>query len=103
MYAHVADAKQEFGLSDSVKIGDDGSHKAVLRVASRDGGFIVVAETFKPGDPLAPGDLVIWVPLKKVDAATSETDRTGWVGYIAAKVRPELSPRKSDIVICSYT
>ena len=64
LVALVSDAWKEFDLPTAVKIDADGSQTAVLRVASDDGGFVVIAKT-PPGrgDPLQPGDLVMWVPM----------------------------------------
>ena len=102
--ALVLDGKVEFGLPAPVILLADGNQCATLLVASKDGGFLVVAETNSPrGDQLIPGDVVIWVPLKKAQASTTgELDeRTYWEGYIVAKVAPEISLLNSEFNLIS--
>jgi hypothetical protein len=55
--AIVMDAKLTFGTPVSVKVNERGIQTAVIKVASEDGGFIVVATTpSNLGEPLAPGE-----------------------------------------------
>lgn len=56
----------------------------MLRVASQDGGFIVVATTLGPKGPkLQVGDFVAWQAGKLKEG--------GWVGVIIGTLKPELS------------
>ncbi len=104
--AMVLDAQKEFGTSSPVAWKPDGTQQAVLKVASEDGGFIVNSQTAKPGgEPLAPGDIVIWLPWQYVDhPLLKESDidpRFGWVGFIVAKVKPEIDPSEPDFSVTS--
>lgn len=104
--ALVLDAAKEFGTSVAVKTETDGRQIAALRVASEDGGFVVMASTpSKRGDPLHPGDAVIWVPsvYNEVVAKGFGDRRSGWVGFIRAKVAPEWDTQGDGFrFICSY-
>jgi hypothetical protein len=67
----------------------NGIQRAVLRVASGDGGFIVIADTMTPkGGDLKTGDLVVWVPMihKSKLARAADDERFGWIGFIGAKI-----------------
>jgi hypothetical protein len=88
-FAVVVDAVQTCGLPIAVKINSDGTQTAVLNVVSEDGGFLVVANTRIPNKPpLKPGDPVLWVPkVHNKELSTQLGDeRSGWVGFIGAKV-----------------
>jgi len=76
----------------AVKTKPDGNQIALLRVASGDGGFVVLAETAGPNGPrLDPGQLVVWQAQQFVASiATHATDkRFGWVGIILGTLKPE--------------
>lgn len=106
--ALVLDASKEFGTSAAVKIEEDGRQMAMLKVASNDGGFIVPAYTpTGNGDRLKPDDVVIWVPIEYSKETVERVDgvdaRFGWVGFIVAKVKPELDLAKPDFdILCYY-
>lgn len=104
--ALVLDSEKEFGTKAPIKIDADGRQLAMLRVAASDGGFMVPAYTpSKNGDPLKPGDIVIWVPaIYNAEVGERLGDhRAGWVGFIRAKVAPEMSTRYGNFtVICKY-
>ena len=104
--AVVLDAKEEFGTPSAVQVKQDGSQLAALRVASDDGGFLVFATTpSAKGEKLRPDDVVLWVPSVFVqDVGDKMQDsRSGWVGLIRAKIRPELNPADSSfVVMCRY-
>ncbi|WP_417491694.1 hypothetical protein [Maricaulis sp.] len=71
---------------------DDGCAQLTLKVASEDGGYIVISRTtFAPKQPLHPGDLVCWVPLQHDAelAARAPDERFGWVGLVFASFEPE--------------
>ncbi len=102
MIALVLDAKKEFGVSKSVHIEPDGRQLAMLKVAADDGGFVVPAYTqTSKGDRLKPDDIVVWTPLKNPKTAigkAGEVDpRPGSVGFIVAKVAPEIDTTSSEL------
>lgn len=106
--AIVLDGCKEFDTQNPVVIEHDGSQKAVLKVASNDGGFIVVAKTASGiGDRLKPDDLVLWLPLGYVEGLnTCEgiDERFGYAGIITAKINNEIDPQNSSFVsLSSYT
>ena len=97
--AVVLDARNELGSKQPVETRPDGKQVAVLRVASADGGFAVIASTLGPHGPkLAPGDLVAWQAGKyRQDLAQSVgavDERSGWVGLIIGTLKPELRERR---------
>jgi hypothetical protein len=104
--ALVLDAQRLFGWDEPVGRASDGSQFAVLRVASRDGGFEVAARTpSQTGEPIHPDDLVLWVPAGYcAEVASAFLDqRSSWIGFIRAKVLPEFdvtNPRW--VVTCRY-
>jgi hypothetical protein len=70
----------------------DGCAVLTLKVASEDGGFVVISRTtFPPKNMLRPGDLVCWVPLQQDAelAARAGDGRFGWVGLVFATFEPE--------------
>lgn len=90
--AIVLDAKELFGAPSAVKTEENGNQVATLRVASDDGGFLVLASTAGPKGPkLLPGQLVAWDAMKYVPAvAQSVKDkRFGWVGLIFGTLKTE--------------
>jgi len=105
--AIVIDTKKDFGTKDAVQIQKDGTQIAMLKVASADGGFPVVARTpLAGGGKLKPKDLVLWVPmLWSNDIVPPDVDeRFGWVGFIVAKLKPEIDMRKNGFtIVCHYT
>jgi hypothetical protein len=106
--AIVIDAAKELGMPVSIKVEETGRQTAALRVAAPDGGFIVIASTSGPGEPLAPGDLVMWVAGQWVkqlaDVSPKKDPRFGWVGFIRAKVKPKISFDNADSweLLCRY-
>lgn len=105
--ALVLNCSKEFGTADPVKVESDGRQGAALKVASEDGSFIVMAQTPSgQGDRLKPDDVVIWVPVShsKEIVPDSMDDRFGWVGFIVAKVKPEIDMANPNFgIICKYT
>ncbi len=103
--ALVVDSAKEFGVAESVQIEADGRQMAMLKVASVDGGFFVPAYTpTGNGDRLKPDDVVIWVPHEYVKPTVDQLDpRIGWVGFIVAKVKPEIDLAKDSFdIVCRY-
>jgi hypothetical protein len=104
--ALVLDAQKEFGTPVAIRVKQDGSQLAALRVASDDGGFTVFATTpSAKGEKLQPGDVVLWVPsvLSKELGEKFDDTRKAWVGLIRAKVKPELNPNNPAFTIkCRY-
>lgn len=106
--AYVVDAAREFGVTTAVKRQPNGTQMAMLKVASEDGGFLVMSTTAtEKGDPLNPGDCVIWVPMQHqaamVDAIEGVDPRFGWIGFIVAKIAAEIDPKSNQFnIICRY-
>jgi hypothetical protein len=86
--AIVVDETKEFDVPDGIILDPEGRQTVVLRVASEDGGFLVVAKTAGRGPLLNPKDAVIWVPyiFSEEVAKVSPDKRFGWVGLIRAKI-----------------
>jgi hypothetical protein len=108
--AVIIDSKKEFGTQESVKTRADGVQFAMIKVASKDGGFIVPALTLtNGGEKLEAGDVIIWVP-KTYDKSLAEKldnqkmdKRVGWIGFIAAKIAPEIDIFRNQLtIICRY-
>lgn len=90
--AVVLDSRELFGTLTAVKTQNDGNQLATLRIASYDGGFLVIATTAGPKGPtLQPGQLVAWKAMQHVPdiAKTSKDKRFGWVGLIVGTLKPE--------------
>ncbi|CTQ47286.1 hypothetical protein [Roseibium aggregatum] len=105
--ALVMDSAREFGVSASVQILENGCQRATLKVASDDGGFIVIAQTpTNKGEKLRPGDTVIWLPFEYSEQfgnLEGVDSRFGWAGFIVAKIKPEIDLRKKSFdVLCRY-
>jgi hypothetical protein len=87
--AIVLDETKEFDdVPDSIILDPDGRQTVLLRVASEDGGFLVVAKTAGRGPLLNPKDAVIWMPdiFSEEVAKVSPDKRFGWVGLKRAKI-----------------
>lgn len=103
--AIVLDAK-DFLQKDSVSILDNGIQRAILKVASRDGGFIVVADSYgAKGPKLQPGLLVEWIPSHHSDerlkylsvlGPAARDRRCGWFGCILGTLRPIYDMSRAD-------
>ncbi|MFX4085634.1 hypothetical protein ACKU27_11080 [Sphingobium yanoikuyae] len=86
----VVDISAEYGIEKPVKRNNDGSQAVVLDIASPDGGFRVYASTASGNNaPLSPGDLVSWIPLRRMPKALFDDKRSRWLGLIVAKHAPE--------------
>lgn len=111
--ALVVDAK-EFAseIGESVKTESDLSQLVMIRVASKNGGFVIPAKTagstssVRPdllsqsrsshGHPnLKPGDLVSFTAMSYSDemAEAFGSQEAGWVGFITSKLEPRLDIR----------
>lgn len=91
--ALVLDAREHFGQATAIKLNDDGTQTAVLRVPSPEGGFVVLARTAgKEGPALQGGELVAWMPLLYNEDLARETSEEGfgWVGVIIGTLKPVL-------------
>jgi hypothetical protein len=106
LIALVLDSKKEFGTDVAVKVQPNGCQLATIRVASADGGFRTFAETASStGDPLEPGDLVVWVPMAHMKELADQVGdhRSNWIGLIVAKVAPEWDPASNELsFLCRY-
>jgi len=92
--AVVLDSKALFGTQEAVKTQPNGIQTVALKVASSDGGFLVMSQTLGPNGPkLQPGDLVAWqageFASAVVETLKSPDKRFGWVGFVIAALRPE--------------
>lgn len=102
--ALVVDGQDVFGKGKSVDVLF-GVQKAMLRIASYDGGFDMMAQTGSAnGDILKPDDLVIWVPRRQSDdlARIFPDKRSALVGTIVAKVAPEMSLNGEFTILFRY-
>ncbi len=88
LLALVVDARKEYGTPDAVKLEPDGCQTTVLRIASEDGGFVVMSKMSGRGPMLKPDDAVLWVPFTYSEdiAKVSPDKRFGWIGLVRAKV-----------------
>ena len=90
--ALVMDSAAALGGGAAVRLRPDGIQIAMLRISSKDGGYMVVATSASAAGPnLQPGDLVAWqagvaVPELAPQFADS---RSTWAGLILAKLKPE--------------
>lgn len=104
--ALVLDYSKEFGGEKAVKIEPDGRQMVALKVASDDGGFLVISTTpTGAGDRLKPDDVVIWLPVEYASKIIPKgaDKRFGWVGFVIAKVKPEIELSSSEFQIaCEY-
>jgi hypothetical protein len=90
--AIVVDARAMFGTAAAVKRQDDGNQLALIRVTSRDGGFLTVATTTNPKGPaLQVGQLVAWQAMQYFPsfAKGAKDKRFGWAGLILGTLKPE--------------
>lgn len=92
--AIVLDAREFIGAATSIQRQKDGNQVAILKVAAKDGGFIVIASTMVPKVPqLELGDFVAWRASKySEDVAASmgaKDERSGWIGLILGTLKPE--------------
>lgn len=92
--ALVLDFRKLSSDESPVIIQKDGNQLAMLRIASDDGGFPVLATTVgAKGPKLQPGQLVAWKAGKySADVAASmgaKDKRSGWVGLIIGTLRAE--------------
>ena len=100
----MIDSAKEFGTQEAVKVEADGTQILTLKVASDDGGFMVIARTVSGrGDRLRPGDVVIWVPMmhSKEVVPDGADERFGWAGFVVAKVKPEIDMTNPNFDIIS--
>jgi hypothetical protein len=89
--AVVVDSR-EFGANAAVVVAAAGQQRLTLRVASRDGGFIINSETVGTNGPrLKPGDFVAWWAdsySQPLADAMNDT-RRGWIGLVIGTLKPE--------------
>jgi rubrerythrin len=94
LVAIVLDTRKIIGGDVAVKTLDDGRQRVSLMVSAADGGFSVIADTLSPyGPKLEPGNLVSWRigGYSKEAAEVCGDQRSGWVGLVTAKLKPEYS------------
>ena len=76
-----------------------------MKVASDDGGFLVLAQTAGNGPKLEPGMLVAWQAgtySADIGKVNSEDQRFGWVGLIIAVLHPDLDIKKGWAIHASF-
>jgi len=91
LMAIVLDAQSEFGDDQPITIEADGCARLTLKVASHDGGYVVLSRTAKPPKkPLNVGDMVCWVPIQHDQALSHQAndERFGWIGLVFATLEP---------------
>lgn len=101
--ALVVDPEREFGRETARRISPPGARTLLLRVAAPDGGFLVMCPSPAQGEPIQAGDVVIWVPTEhdpQLGRAVND-DRSGWIGFIGAKVAPEIDPASAEFRVLS--
>lgn len=92
----------------TVAVGGDGVgglQTCSLKVASDDGGFLVLAQTAGNGPKLEPGMLVAWQAgtySADIGKVNSEDQRFGWVGLIIAVLHPDLDIKKGWAIHASF-
>lgn len=89
--AIVIDSNKEFGTVHAIKVNDDRSQIAMIKVASSDGGFFVPANTdSSTNTQLKPGDFVAWQAMQYRNEVgkLSEDKRFGWIGLIIGTLKP---------------
>ncbi|HME40671.1 MAG TPA: hypothetical protein VKG63_17080 [Steroidobacteraceae bacterium] len=92
--AIVLDAREFLGAVNATIVQNDGCQIATVRVASRDGGFIVSASTSGPRGPrLEPGRLVAW-QAERFDTRVAKGSllkgrRSRWIGLIIGTLKSE--------------
>lgn len=98
--ALVESARGKFGTMTDVKRREDGVQIAILKVPSRDGGFLVFSETVSNSAlDLHVGDLVAWhigAYNSKIGAQVGDDERIGWLGFIVGRLKPELERRDGE-------
>ena len=102
--ALVIDSAKEFRTQEAVKVEPDGTQVVTLKVASDDGGFLVIARTASGrGDRLRPDDCVIWVPMmhSKEVVPDGTDERFGWTGFVVAKIEPTIDTSNPNFEITS--
>ena len=105
--AIVVDSVKEFGTARSVSVDSEGHQICQLMVASKTGAFLVNSSTAKPmGDQLDANDLVVWMPFEIGNTGFGELagdDRSEWVGFIVAKIAPEIDIETGKFtILCRY-
>jgi membrane-bound inhibitor of C-type lysozyme len=91
--AVVLSAAETLGAETPVVIMPNGTQMLALCVASKDGGFLVLAGALSASGPsLRPGDLVAWhagQPIERKAVELAKDPRSQWVGVVVAKLKPE--------------
>ena len=88
--ALIMDATEVFGTSEAARTDPDGSHVALLRVASTDGVSLVVAPAVGTiGSRLQPDQLVIWRAevFSPGFGKKAQDEGFGWIGVILGTLR----------------
>jgi hypothetical protein len=97
-------------IDNHVSRTEDSRYRVSLIVCGAPKGFFLIAETPNPGgEPISHGDLVIWKafappPLlgKGVLGGVTGDKRSSWVGFIVAKIAPEIDEAGKFTVLSRY-
>lgn len=91
--ALVVNAVDALGADTPIVTMSNGTQMLALRIASQDGGFLVLSGSLSASGPsLQPGDLVAWHaggPIERETAELTKDPRSKWVGIVVAKLKPE--------------
>jgi hypothetical protein len=98
------------GIENHVSKTSDGRYRVSLLVCGPPSGFFLIAETTKPGgEPISHGDLLIWNPFKEppflgkgLMGRLTGDKRSSWVGFIVAKIAPEITETGGFTVLTRY-
>jgi hypothetical protein len=85
----------------------DGRYRASIVVCGAPAGFFLISETPNPGGSrIEHGDLLVWQPFKsppllgmgKLGKLTGDK-RSSWIGFIVAKIAPEIDAQGNYVVV----
>lgn len=88
----------------------DGRYRVSVLVCGPPSGFFLITDTPNPGgEPIEHGDLLIWKAFQKppligkgmIGKITGDK-RSSWIGFIVAKIAPEIDERGQFTVLSRY-
>ncbi len=97
-------------IENHVSVMEDGRYRVSLMVCGCPEGFFTISETPNPGgEPIASGDLLIWQAFQKppffgkgLIGNASGDKRSSWVGFIVAKIAPEIDEAGKFTILARY-
>lgn len=98
------------GIENHVSRTPDGRYRVSLIVSGAPNGFFAVADTPLPGgDELKSGDLVVWLAFGKPSVFSKAKigkftgdKRSNWVGFVVAKIAPEIRADGEFSILSRY-